>query len=130
MSRFLRGPVKPEMMGFDPMCQFIHQDDMVAAIIAAMGSDDIGVYNVAGESALPWRTVLALSGGRQLSLPSHVASWLLELASTFAEVLPAYMINFTKYPCVISDAAFRQATGWEPKVDVQRTILSTIGEPG
>ena len=37
------------VMGFDPMMQIIHEDDVVAALIHAVDNDLPGVYNVAAE---------------------------------------------------------------------------------
>ena len=44
---------------------------------------------------------------------------------TFAG-LPAYLVNFLKYPCVISDAAFRRDFAWQPQADVTRTLVSAV----
>ena len=38
--------------------------------------------------------------------------------------LPAYLIEFLKYPCVITDRAFRREFGWEPTIDIRTTLAS------
>ena len=126
MSSFLRQEVKPLMMGFNPMVQFIHQDDLVAAILAAALGDPVGVFNLAGKNSMPWREALQLSGGRLVPMPADLAMLALKVLRTFTAALPPYMINFTKYPCIISDQAFRDAFGWEPEVDIVQAIRSTV----
>ena len=127
MSRFLRQPMLPVMLGFNPMVQFIHQTDLVAAILAVAEHSEVGVFNVAGMSPLPWRQALDLTGGRQLPFPSSFASLYLKVSGTFTPTLPPYMINFSKYPCVISDALFRKTFSWRPTIGEAEAIQSTVG---
>ncbi len=130
MSRFLRQEVKPLMMGFNPMVQFIHQEDLVTAILAAATGDTVGVFNLAGKDSIPWREALQLAGGRLVPVPADLAALALRVLRTFTAALPPYMVNFTKYPCVISDQAFRDALGWEPTRNPRESILSTTGRMG
>ena len=56
----LRRPVVPEILGFDPRVQFVHEDDVVGALMYATNNDVPGVYNVAGDGNMPWSEVCAL----------------------------------------------------------------------
>ncbi len=124
MSKLLRRARAPYMMGFNPMTQFIHEDDLSAAILAALGREARGVFNVAGGAAVPWRAALALAEAQELPVPSSLAKLTLRRFSSF----PAYLVNFLKYPCVITDRAFREATGWAPQVSTRAAIQSTAAE--
>jgi UDP-glucose 4-epimerase len=80
-------PVVPGMLGFDPRCQFVHEDDVVGALVHVCTHDLPGVYNVAADGVLalsevasllgkpmlpilpPWGTTLAAAGLRRLGLP-------------------------------------------------------------
>ena len=126
MSSFLRQPRIPEMMGFDPMVQFVHEQDLVSAILTVAQASPIGVFNVAGESALPWRAAVEITGARTIRVPSTVASAYLHLAGLLTSTLPPYLINFIKYPCVISDAALRRTFDWKPRIDDTTAIRSTV----
>src|SRR2546423_6499822 len=55
----LRRSVVPEVLGFDPRVQFIHEDDVVGALMYATNNDVPGVYNVAGDGNIPWSEVCA-----------------------------------------------------------------------
>lgn len=123
MSKLLRLRRVPTMMGFNPMTQFVHEDDLCAAILAALSSEARGVFNVAGGAAVPWRTAVELAGKEPIAVPSSVAKLYLRRFSSF----PAYLVNFLKYPCVISDWAFREAAGWAPAVEVREAIAATVG---
>ena len=128
MSRFLRQSSVPVMIGFNPMVQFVHERDMISAILAVTTGEAVGVYNVAGRSPIPWREALDLSGARQIPVPAGLASLILKVRGAFKPVLPPYLINFTKYPCVISRQRIAEAFGWEPEVGDAEAILTTVGK--
>jgi UDP-glucose 4-epimerase len=65
----LRRPVVPEILGFDPRVQFVHEDDVVDALIYAATYDVPGIYNVAGDGNLPWSEVCSIVGKRRVALP-------------------------------------------------------------
>lgn len=122
MSQLLRLRRVPYLAGFNPMTQFIHEDDMASAIVAAMEGEARGMFNVAGGDVVPWRTALALAGTKAFAIPSSLLKLYMRAFSDF----PEYLVNFFKYPCVLTDKAFREAFGWAPKVDIRRTLESTV----
>lgn len=80
-------PVVPGMLGFDPRCQFIHDDDVIGVLAHAARHDLPGVYNAAADGVLalsevaallgkpllpvlpPWGTTSAAAALRRLGLP-------------------------------------------------------------
>jgi UDP-glucose 4-epimerase len=69
ISRALSLPVVPSIFGFDPLLQFVEEDDVVRALEFVMRTNVSGIYNVAGDGRLPWSEVAALVGKRLLPLP-------------------------------------------------------------
>jgi UDP-glucose 4-epimerase len=85
-SALFRLPFVPMILGFDPRYQFVHEDDVVAALAHAVRNDVPGIYNVAGDGVLalsevagllgkpyvpvlpPWGTGLAASVARRLGI--------------------------------------------------------------
>jgi len=126
ISRFLRQRMIPVIMGFDPMMQFVHQDDLADAIMRAAGDGPSGIFNVTGRGSIPFREAVRIAGARAIPVPSVVAAMSLATARIFAPVLPPYLINFLKYPCVISAAALRRAYEWEPRVGQAEAIRSSV----
>lgn len=120
MSRVLRLPAAPYIIGFNPMVQFIHQDDAAEAIIAAMKGNTAGMFNVAGAAVLPWKSALRLAGARPVPWAATLSRMAMRVLSNF----PGYLVNFLKYPCVIGDAAFRREFNWEPKRNIAETLHS------
>jgi UDP-glucose 4-epimerase len=123
ISSFLRLPVVPHIVGFNPMTQFVHERDLADAIVAGLDGGARGVFNVAGPAVLPWRTALEIAEARSFPLPETVAAAYMTFAG-----FPRYLLNFYKYPCVITDAAFRKAFDWRARVDMRTTLVSTVAE--
>jgi UDP-glucose 4-epimerase len=73
----LRRPVVPEILGFDPRVQFVHQADVVGALMYATNNDVPGVYNVAADGNMPWSEVCTLVGKPRVPL----SPWLTNLAA-------------------------------------------------
>jgi UDP-glucose 4-epimerase len=128
ISGFLRQRVIPVMLGFNPMVQFIHADDLRDAVLAVTEHDGVGVFNVTGVGAIPWREAVDITGGRALPIPSALATAYLTIAGRFAPALPPYLVNFFKYPCIISDARLRETFDWEPRIDQAEAVRRTVNE--
>lgn len=63
-------PVVPMVMGYDPLFQLVHEQDVVDVFERATLESHPGVYNVVGRGVLPLSTLLRLGGKRILSLPA------------------------------------------------------------
>jgi UDP-glucose 4-epimerase len=69
LSKALSLPIVPRIFGFDPRFQFVHEDDVIRAILFVLEHNLPGVYNVAGDGLLPWSEVAAICGKRTIPLP-------------------------------------------------------------
>jgi UDP-glucose 4-epimerase len=124
MSRALRLPWVPYILGFNPMMQFLHERDLADAIIAAARGDHRGIFNIAGPAVIPWRTALELCEARAVPIPASVArTWVAAVTG-----LPGYLVNFFQYPCVIGDDAFRAQFHWAPRIAIRETLVTTVAQ--
>ncbi len=57
------------LSGYDPLMQFIHEDDRARYYEAALRDPRPGVYNLVGSGVAPLRTLLRIAGIRALPLP-------------------------------------------------------------
>ena len=69
ITKNLSRPMCPCVGGFDPLVQFVHEDDVVGAVELATRHRLAGTFNVAGPGRLPWSEVAAICGTRRLPLP-------------------------------------------------------------
>ena len=120
IASYLRTSPVVVSMGFDPMMQFLHEDDLVEALALSIEKGARGVYNLTGPGQVPLRVAIRETGGRPFPLPDG-------LLRRWAERwmgLPAGAIDFIKYPCTIDGARFIRDTGFEPRVSLKDTFRS------
>lgn len=70
--RYFSLPVVPMVMGYDPLLQLVHEEDVVHAFERAALAPHPGVFNVVGPGVLPLSTILRLAGKRIVPLPSPI----------------------------------------------------------
>lgn len=106
----LRRPVTPEVFGFDPRVQFVHEDDVVGALMYATEHDVPGVYNVAGDGNLPWSEVCAIVRRPRLPLPplfTALAAEPLRLLRVWD--LPTEVLMTLRYGRTVDNSRFKRA---------------------
>jgi UDP-glucose 4-epimerase len=68
-SRMLRMPIVPEVFGYDPRLQFVHEDDVTRALAHATTADLRGTFNVAGPGTITWGEACRAVARRRLAMP-------------------------------------------------------------
>src|SRR3954464_15002914 len=68
-GKALELPFVPSLFGFDPRLQFVHEDDVVTALMFTLDNEVPGIYNIAGDGLLPWSEVAKICGKRTVPLP-------------------------------------------------------------
>ena len=58
LTRYLSHRFVPTILGFDPLWQFVHEADAVAAFKLAVDRDTPGVFNIVGDGVLPLALVV------------------------------------------------------------------------
>ena len=124
VSTLLKGRYCPRLLGFNPMQQFLHESDAVEALLVALQGTQIGVYNVAGEGAIPWLSAIHLAGSRPLALPVPIAYPAVRMLARLQFAFPAHLMDYFRFPVIIHDGAFREEFGWQPRVSLHDTLSS------
>jgi UDP-glucose 4-epimerase len=127
ISRLLRSRAVPRLLGYDPMMQFLHERDAARAICLAVDSDHWGVFNVAGEGCVPWSKAIALAGAVPMPIPHLLAYPLVGSLAALRLIFPKHLMDYFRYPTVISDDAFRETFGYEPQYSTVDTLRSVTG---
>lgn len=114
LTRYLAQRVVPTMMGFDPLVQFLHEVDAIAAFKRAIERDVPGTFNVVGHGVLPLSTVVKLSARLALPIPHPVARTFVR-ATWFTQLgeLPDALIDYLRFLCVADGERARRELGWE-----------------
>jgi UDP-glucose 4-epimerase len=109
MSRALQLPAVPAIFGFDPRFQFVHEDDVVRAIMFVLDQRMSGLYNVAGDGLLPWSETATICGKHRAWLPPFGTALLAAPLSRFGVPLPPELIDLLRYGRGVDNRRFKQA---------------------
>jgi len=96
--RYFERSVVPTVLGYDPLLQFIHEEDLLRCFEKATLEAHTGVFNVVGRGVLPLSTLLALAGKRSLPLPGPLLHRLANYPSqSQTGDLPAGFFDYLRY---------------------------------
>jgi UDP-glucose 4-epimerase len=124
ISRYLRQPVVPTMMGFDPRLQFCHEADAVEILKRAALEDLPGVFNVAGDGVIFLSRALRL--GNRLGIPFAPA--LFPFAVTMmrglgmADIQP-YHALLLRYGRSVDTSRLKNKFGFQPRYSTVEAVL-------
>jgi UDP-glucose 4-epimerase len=120
LSSFLAGKRAPMVLGYDPLFQFMHEQDVASAIVASLDAGGRGVFNVAGPPPLPLSIIIRATG----RTPVPVPEWLFtRLSGKFGLArLPRGAIAHLQFPVVVDAARFRAQTGFTHQYDEEATL--------
>jgi UDP-glucose 4-epimerase len=125
MTRFLRKPWTPSLLGFDPMMQVIHEDDVVRALVHAIDHDVPGVFNVAAEGVMPLNRLQALAGKRRVAVAHRLAYWGARALGASGLGLQRYApieLDYIRYPWVGDLGRMREELGFEPVLGAEEAV--------
>jgi UDP-glucose 4-epimerase len=110
ISQALSLPVVPSIFGFDPLMQFVEEDDVVRALEFAMRENLSGVYNVAGDGRLPWSEVASMVGRPLWPLPPVLTALSAAPLTRLGVVhLPDEILDLLRYGRGVDNRRLKQA---------------------
>jgi UDP-glucose 4-epimerase len=122
LAGFIRGKHVPMVMGFDPLFQFLHEDDLIEAIVRTIDARPRGVFNVAGPQPLPLSRIVREAARTPVPVPEFILAGL--IGRFGFPVLPKGALTHIKYPVVVDARAFRETTGFVHQHDEIETIAT------
>ena len=111
---------KPRLIairGSDSPFVFIHDRDVVGAIVHAIASPATGIFNVAGDGVLTIHEIATKLGKRCVVLPPSLLSLALRVLKAFG--LTQYgpeQVDFLRYRPVLDNAKLKRDFGYVPKL--------------
>lgn len=122
-SEYVNGSPVPVLLGFDPMIDIVHEDDVVRAIELALASHQSGVYNVPGPGPVPLSEILRALERTPLPIPhvlAYPAAKLLRRVVGYPFETP--QADFLRYPLVLSGERAKDELDYLPRVSLEETI--------
>jgi UDP-glucose 4-epimerase len=126
-SSYLRLARPVTVLGFDPMVQLIHADDLCLAIGLALRPGARGVYNVVGPGEVPLSRVLSELGRHPLPVPHFLVRWLLRRAfDARLGSFPPEIVDHIQYLCAVDGSRARRELGFTPRHSLRETIRGVL----
>lgn len=113
LSRLWRGAT-PRVRGAGPPVQYVHEDDLAAAVALAARKALDGVYNVAPDGWVAGDEARALASGVRVGLPERMVHAIARVgwATGLGDLAPA-ALAYTTSPWVVANDRLK-AAGWTP----------------
>lgn len=126
LTRYLRKSLVPVLLGFDPMMQIIHEDDVVQALAFASLNDVHGIYNVAAEGVMPLRRLIGLAGKIPIPVFHPIAYWgaalFSETSLRLANMVPIEL-EYLRYPWVTDLNKMHNEFGYTPRYNAEQALV-------
>jgi UDP-glucose 4-epimerase len=125
---YLSRPIVPTILGYDPMMQFVHEEDLLQAFKIVITEDHPGIFNIASSGVLPLSKAIKLMDKINfpmllLGLKSLVQLlWYLDISPA-----PANRIDYLKYLCCVSTDKAEKEMGFKPRYSCKDAIVDFIG---
>ncbi|MBF0106020.1 MAG: NAD-dependent epimerase/dehydratase family protein [Deltaproteobacteria bacterium] len=127
-TRYLQRSVITTMLGFDPLIQFVHEEDVKNVMQQLVDEDHPGVFNLAGDGVLPLSRVIEICGKVNLRLTQigfktmAQLMWLMDLSPA-----PASHVDFLRYLCVVDNSKIKKQLHYKPKYTTKEALLTFVG---
>lgn len=131
VTEYFRLPVAPAVLGFDPRLQFLHEDDLTAALVEATVGQATGTINVAGDGVLTLSQCLGLTGRPPLPVPRGRLEGMARTAGRmFGVELGPDLMRLLTYGRALDTTRMRSDLGFEPRFDTRQAFVDSIRSRG
>lgn len=124
-TKLLTPQVVPAVMGYDPLMQYLHEDDAVSALLKAVREDHPGAYNIVGDGTLYFSDVIRLGGKLSLPVPHFLGYPVADaLFNVQLSVVPGPFLDYFRYAWVADARKMRDAFGFAPQFTSRGALLA------
>jgi UDP-glucose 4-epimerase len=123
LTAYFELPVIPTLFGFDGRLQFVHEDDLIAALTLATTEDHPGTVNIAGDGVLTLSQCVRIAGRPSLSLLSPFVSVVGNVVrrARLVDFSPE-QVRFLSYGRGVDTARMRSELGFNPAYTTRETF--------
>jgi len=118
-----KAPVQFDMGNLDQVTQFVHEDDLVDALVTLLTGRHAGAFNVAGDGTVTYRELADAIGLKTRRMPAAMVRRLAALTWRLrASETPPGQIRFAVHPWVVSNEKLKRETDWQPRHTSRETF--------
>lgn len=122
LATFLRGSRVPTVLGYDPLFHFMHEEDVVSALVATLDARPRGVFNVAGPQPVPLSVIIRETGRTNVPVPGPLLR--AALGRFGLPRLPRGALDHLRYPITVDGSAFAKATNFAHAIDEKTAMYA------
>jgi UDP-glucose 4-epimerase len=127
LTRYLRMPVVPTSLGFDPRLQLLHESDAVEALRLASVTRRPGVVNVAGDGVVPLSQILRMAGRIRVPVPAPALGLAGSAVRNSGVVdITAEGPSYLNFGRVVDTTRLRTTFGYQPRYSTVATVESYL----
>lgn len=127
ITRYLSAPVVPTYLGYDPRLQFVHEDDALDALVAAIRRPVRGAVNVAGPGTIGLTRLVRMAGRPTLPVPPPLfASTAGALGRTGLPRLSPDFRNLLRYGRAVDTTRLTEEVGFTPRYSTPAAALDFV----
>lgn len=128
VTRYLTQRIVPTLLGFDPLWQFVHEVDAIAAFKLAIVRDFPGTFNIVGDGVLPLSTIVKLAGRRPVPMLTSAARLAVgALWTAQMGVAPPSFLRYLRYLCIADGDKARSVMGLVPAFTTREALVDFLG---
>ncbi|CAN5448231.1 MAG: NAD-dependent epimerase/dehydratase family protein [Acidimicrobiia bacterium] len=124
ISRYLRLPVVPTLLGYDPRLHLLHEGDAVAAVLAAVDGNGGGTFNVAAAGPMYLSRIIRLGRRLPKPLPRRALAAAHSALARAGFPLPAHIALMLEHGAVLDTRAMQRRLGFTPEYSVRDAVLA------
>jgi len=123
-TELLRRPAVPTLLGFDPLMQFISEEDALEALRKAIAEDFPGIFNIVGKGVIPLSYALREAGKVNLPVAPFLAYpaiqllWNLDLLP-----VPGRLLDYFKYLWVADGEKAKEVMNFQSKLSSKEAFV-------
>jgi UDP-glucose 4-epimerase len=128
ITRLFRSPVVPTFWGFDPRVQFVHEDDSVGVLVAAVDRPVRGAVNVAGPGTVSLTRMLRKLGRRSVPIAGPLFGPATGLAARAGlPRLSEDIVRYLRHGRGVDVTRMIEDLGYTPRFDTPAAIAAVAG---
>ena len=127
ITRYLAERFVITLLGFDPLWQFVHEVDAIAAFKLAIDRDFPGTFNIVGEGVLPISTAIKIAGRTSLPIFHPIAETLIAASwAAQAAYAPASFLRYLRYVSIADGEKAARVMGFRPAYTTREALLDYV----
>ncbi|MDO5501903.1 MAG: NAD-dependent epimerase/dehydratase family protein [Actinomycetia bacterium] len=127
-------PIIPTPLGFDARLQFVHEDDLVRAMVASATGTDEGIVNIAGDGVITVDQAVALLARPSIPVVAQAAGLIGGMFKRFGFAdFSADQLSLLSFGRGVDTTRMRQSFGFEPEYTTREafeTFAEAVRESG